>query len=73
MFQEFNAHVVPETYAIVGNDALIKCEVPSFVVDLVKVANWVDDSEQDFLAMVDLPAQSFVAGEAGKFFLLKPS
>ena len=30
-------------YVIVGNAALIKCEIPSFVSDLVEVVNWEDE------------------------------
>ena len=31
-------------YVIVGNSALIKCEIPSFVSDFVEVVGW-EDSE----------------------------
>lgn len=30
-------------YVIVGNTALIKCEIPSFVSDLVEVVSWEDE------------------------------
>ena len=33
-----------EEYIIVGNDALVKCNIPSFVTDLVSVVSW-EDSE----------------------------
>ena len=29
-------------YVILGNDALMKCEVPSFVTDLVSVTGWTE-------------------------------
>ena len=29
-------------YVIVGNAALIKCEIPSFMSDLVEVISWED-------------------------------
>lgn len=29
-------------YVIIGNSALLKCEVPSFVGDFVTVVNWID-------------------------------
>ena len=45
VFQEFNINVPRETYAITGNDAIIKCEVPSFVTDLVSVTGWTDSSD----------------------------
>ena len=33
-----------EEYIIIGNDALMKCVIPSFVADFVSVINW-EDSE----------------------------
>ena len=33
-----------EEYIIVGNDALMKCVIPSFVADFVSVIQW-EDSE----------------------------
>ena len=39
-----------ESYVILGNDALLKCEVPSFVSDLVDVDSWLDNQGQSFLA-----------------------
>ena len=33
-----------EEYIIIGNDALMKCNIPSFVTDFVSVTNW-EDSE----------------------------
>ena len=37
-----------EEYVIDGNDALLKCKIPSFVSDFVHVVNWEDD-EQNIL------------------------
>ena len=48
--QEFKAHVALETYVILGNDALVKCEIPSFVSDLVTINGWMDDENNDFFA-----------------------
>ena len=31
-----------DAYVIIGNSALLKCEVPSFVGDFVSVVNWID-------------------------------
>lgn len=44
--QDFKVHVALETYVIIGNDAILKCEVPSFEADLVSVANWVDEANE---------------------------
>ena len=34
---------VEEEYVILGNDALMRCKVPSFVSDFVSVAAWLDN------------------------------
>ena len=40
-----DAHSV---YVIVGNSALIKCEIPSFVADFVSVYSWTDDENNEY-------------------------
>ena len=35
-------------YVILGNDALMKCNVPSFVSDLVQVHSWIDNENNEF-------------------------
>ena len=37
-----------EVYVILGNAALVKCEIPSFVADFVAVLNWIDDVGNEF-------------------------
>ena len=49
MFQEYSINVLPQNYVIKGNDAILKCEVPSFVGDLIEIVGWVDSSEKDYL------------------------
>lgn len=46
MNQYYEAEVVSE-YVIRGNTAVLKCNIPSFVADFVRVEAWVgsDDSE----------------------------
>ena len=34
---------VHEIDVILGNAGLLKCEIPSFVIDFVAVINWVDN------------------------------
>jgi len=46
--QEFDANVDPSSYAILGNDILIKCELPSFVSDLVAVTSWHDSKGNEY-------------------------
>ena len=38
-----------ESYVILGNDALVKCDIPSFVADLVQVSGWIDNEGKEFL------------------------
>ena len=35
---------------MVGNDAVLRCNVPSFVADFVAVLNWVDGEGREFYA-----------------------
>ena len=37
-----------EVYVIIGNSALVKCEIPSFVADFVSVVSWVDNEGNEF-------------------------
>ena len=48
VFSEFKTNIDVETYVIVGNDALLKCEIPSFVADLVRVTSWLDNDGNTF-------------------------
>lgn len=51
--QYYEAEVVSE-YVIKGNTAVLKCNIPSFVADFVKVEAWVGSDGSEFL-----PADSF--------------
>ncbi len=35
-------------YVILGNDALVRCTIPSFVADFVSVVGWVDSEGNQF-------------------------
>ena len=39
--QSYNTRSYPED-VILGNDAIMKCSIPSFVSDFVSVQDWVD-------------------------------
>ena len=41
--QEYVTHVNPE-YVILGNSIVVKCEVPSFVADFVRVTGWLEET-----------------------------
>ena len=48
--QKYEINVHPESI-IVGNDAILKCSIPSFVTDFVKVEAWID-SEANILGSI---------------------
>ena len=35
-------------YVIVGNDAIMKCSIPSFMSDFISVVGWTDNSGNEF-------------------------
>ena len=37
-----------KTYVILGNSALVKCEIPSFVADFVSVVSWIDNDQVEY-------------------------
>lgn len=40
---------VNKEYAIRGNSAILKCVVPSFVADFIKVLSWHTDQGEEFV------------------------
>ena len=40
---------IPEEFVIRGNDALVKCSIPSFVTDFVSVLSWTVQSTENKL------------------------
>ena len=36
-------------YVILGNDALMKRDIPSFVSDLIEIQSWIDSEENMYL------------------------
>lgn len=50
--QYYEAEVVSE-YVIKGNTAVLKCNIPSFVTDFVKVEAWVASDATEFLPTDD--------------------
>ena len=49
VYQDFKSHVGQEVYVILGNDALLKCDIPSFVSDLVDIVGWSDSQGSQYL------------------------
>ena len=37
-------------YVILGNSALVKCEIPSFVADFVSVVSWINNEGEEYFA-----------------------
>ena len=37
-----------KAFVIKGNEALLKCEIPSFVADFVAVVNWIDNEGNEY-------------------------
>lgn len=48
MVQQFYDTDVNKEYAIRGNSAVLKCQVPSFVADFVTVVSWHTDRGETF-------------------------
>lgn len=42
-----------DEYVILGNTALIKCKVPSFVADFVSIESWISSDGQEYRRLVD--------------------
>ena len=45
--QTYNSETHNE-YIVLHNDALLKCNIPSFVADFVTVSGWVDSQGQSY-------------------------
>lgn len=47
--QFYEAEILTE-YVIRGNTAVLKCSIPSFVADFVRVESWIDEEGQELFA-----------------------
>lgn len=50
---------VPKEFAIRGNAAIMKCQIPSFVADFVSVVSWHTDQNEDFYPSSNPDGNSF--------------
>ncbi len=48
--QKYSTSPEHEVYVIVGNSALIKCAIPSFVADFVSVVSWVENNGLEYFS-----------------------
>lgn len=46
--QPYGADILME-YVIKGNSAVLKCSIPSFVADFVRVEAWIDEEGTELL------------------------
>ncbi|CAH3959398.1 unnamed protein product [Pieris brassicae] len=68
--QYFEAEVVSE-YVIRGNTAVLKCNIPSFVSDFVKVEAWVDSDKTEYLMTDDIVVNQFYEAEILKEYVIR--
>lgn len=59
--QYYEAEVVSE-YVIKGNTAVLKCNIPSFVTDFVKVEAWLSSDGEEYLPRPNFGTCSFLLG-----------
>lgn len=52
MNQYYGADILME-YVIKGNAAILKCSIPSFVADFVRVESWIDEEGTELKASDD--------------------
>ena len=48
--QKYDIYVEME-HVILGNDALFKCKIPSYVADIIRVEGWVDSEGTSYSAV----------------------
>lgn len=56
----YEAEVVSE-YVIKGNTAVLKCNIPSFVADFVRVEAWIGSDGTEFTSTTDFGTIYFIA------------
>lgn len=52
-----------EEYVILGNDAIVKCKIPSFVADFVSVVSWHDSDDKSYFTAKDYGTDSNKKGK----------
>lgn len=67
MNQPYGADILME-YVIKGNSAVLKCSIPSFVADFVRVEAWIDEEGTELL-----PSDNYGQASAWHVFFSLPS
>ncbi|GJQ87297.1 Dscam [Trypoxylus dichotomus] len=62
---------VNKEYAIRGNAAILKCQVPSFVADFVTVISWHTDQNEDFYPGAPDVVQQFYQTEVNNEYVIR--
>ena len=48
--QDYSTDADHKVYVIIGNSALIKCQIPSFVADFVTIDSWNDNFNNQYFS-----------------------
>ncbi|KAG5309252.1 DSCL protein, partial [Acromyrmex insinuator] len=62
---------VNKEYAIRGNSAILKCVVPSFVADFVKVLSWHTDQGEEFVPGDDFVVHQYYQSEVNNEYVIR--
>lgn len=57
---DYESEVVSE-YVIKGNTAVLKCTIPSFVADFVRVEAWIASDGTEYTSTTDFGTNFFIA------------
>lgn len=52
-----------DEYVILGNTAVIKCKVPSFVADFVSIDSWITSDDQEYRYLNDRYGRNITMGQ----------
>ncbi|CAD6214604.1 GSCOCT00004135001.2-RA-CDS [Cotesia congregata] len=62
---------VNKEYAIRGNSAILKCVVPSFVADFVKILSWHTDQGEEFVPGDDYVVHQYYQSEVNNEYVIR--
>ena len=62
--QEYNTYVNQEQ-VIRGNDVIMKCDIPSFVADLLDIVHWVDNENNLYSNLMTNMGKTLYSGTPG--------
>lgn len=62
--QEYNTYV-NQAQVIRGNDVIMKCDIPSFVADLLDIVHWVDNENNLYSNLMTNMGKTLYSGTPG--------